>query len=482
MTNVRSKSGAPVESDFSSPRGTPIVVDDTAGSVSLSIMDSNGEIQRVSPESTSAVSYFTPEQLADALTGSPTLDMTAALQSAITNASNRRVDFGDNYTFKVTAPLVLQSNTTYCGHSKIIGVGVTGAILDGSDKSGVVIRDLEIDGNADAGTSADADHGIQLANGSGNQIIGCYIHDTYQAGIRCEDESSLKVLSNRLVECGRSGPTDNHGMMFYSTTAGGITNDVLISGNTVDTAFRKGIGTAAAGGGIVRKVTIVGNTVYGCGLGGIYVSSATQEDITVVGNTCVDNYVGIEFDNVTGGCVVGNACSGSTIQGIASTSCVDTLIDNNTLTGNGVDGVLITTPTDVSYGSVEGKNRGVNVAIPLNNWDIGGGLTIREQPITLSSSVSNDNIVLPADAGTLYVVGPTSSYQVTGFAGGHNGRKITLWNYTSYSMTVRYASTSSAANQILIGGSADLFITSYGCVEFQYSSAASKWFVVGSQP
>lgn len=475
MTDVRSKTGAPVESDFTSPRGTPIVVNDTVGSVSLSVMDANGTIQKISPESTSAVSYFTPEQLADALTGSPTLDMTTPLQQAINGAAGRRLDFGDNYTFRVTASLDLQSDSSYCGRSKIIGDAVSGAILDASDKSSVTIEGLEIDGNADS------DHGIQLANGTSNRILGCYIHDTYQAGIRGEDETSAKVLGNRLKDCGRSGPTDNHGIMFYSVTAGGITDDILISGNTVDTAFRKGIGTAAMGGGIVRKVTIVGNNVYNCGLGGIYVSSATQEDITVVGNTCVDNYVGIEFDNVTGGCVFGNACNGSTIQGIASTSCTDTNISGNTLTGNGVDGVLISTPTDVAYESVEGKQRGINVAIPLNNLDIGGGLTIREQALTLTSASSNDNIVLPADAGTLYVAGPTANFQVTGFAGGHNGRKIAVWNYTTFDMTVKYASTSSAANQILIGGSADIIVRPFGCVELQYSANAARWFMVGGR-
>lgn len=72
MSDVRSKAGAPVASDFTSPNGTPIVINTTAGSVSLSVVDSAGAIQTLSLVS-ATTKYVRRKALDESINTSTTL-------------------------------------------------------------------------------------------------------------------------------------------------------------------------------------------------------------------------------------------------------------------------------------------------------------------------------------------------------------------------------------------------------------------------
>jgi hypothetical protein len=136
---------------------------------------------------------------------------------------------------------------------------------------------------------------------------------------------------------------------------------------------------------------------------------------------------------------------------------------------------------DAGLGFARGTGSGavpVN-AIPTNDLDLDGGLTIRTRNLTLANT-GNDNVALPAKAGVLYVTGPSAGFDVTGFAGGVNGRKVTLINTVGFTMTLKHNVTSTAGNRFLIGGAADLAITQFGAVELTYTSAMSgAWVVTG---
>lgn len=493
-------------------------------------------------------------------------DSTTAIQAAIAAAAGKALDFGDGLTFLVSSTLNLQSNSKYIGSSKIRAAAssIAGAVLDASNRSWVTISGLEIDANA---ANLGANHGIQLSAGSNNTITGCWIHDTLQAGIRAASETSLKIVGNRVISCGRTGYTDNHGVMAYATT--GTLSDVQIVGNTVSNAFRKGITTYSAAPGLVRGALIEGNTVTGCGLGGIYTGNApggnAQQDVAIVGNRCSSNYVNIEADDLTVGVVDGNVLNGTSGgQGIYSADCLYTTISNNSVYNSQADGIKIIGLTinpsgltvsantvalssqvgagtydgidlnSVTYSTVvgnvilgesaspkqgygiqesgtsdfnlyannriantqtgtlaqfvgannaiqsaSGRQTGINAATPNNTLDINGGLSIRDQSITVANG-ANNNVALPSNAGTLYTAGPTGAYNISGIAGGVSGRKLTLVNYTAQTMTLNHNSgSSSAGNRILIGGSADLAISGFGAAELTYISGASAWVVTG---
>jgi len=72
VTDVRSKTGAAVSSDFTSSFGTPIVVDDTTGACTLSVMDAGGNIRTLSMV-TATTKYVRRKSADESLNTSTTL-------------------------------------------------------------------------------------------------------------------------------------------------------------------------------------------------------------------------------------------------------------------------------------------------------------------------------------------------------------------------------------------------------------------------
>lgn len=497
--------------------------------------------------------------------GDDATDDTAAIQSCFTNVPGLKVNFGSGNIYLITSTLTISSGTSISGYSTIkakSSSSIAGAMLYASGATGLLITQVQFNANGDA---AGATHGIELTGGTGNSIIGVYVHDTIQAGLRISSESNGVIQNNRIINCGRNGFTDNHGIMLFSTSATSL-KDMDVSGNFVDTAYRKGITTYSATPGTVLNVTIENNRVINCGLGGIYVANAPattdQKGIVVTGNVLDTNYVNIEFANVTGGSVTGNvsrnaahlgltfdgtsatAISGNTdqlsaIHGILVTNSTNPCL-NLTITGNVIDrpnrsgagtgvGIYITPANqciisdnlvaDTSGGTLmthaileEGASdnnlisdnlcfnatsalvttigasttvrttatakEGFRTGIPANTVDINGGLSVRDQVLTLVNG-ANNNITLPTYAGTLYTAGPTGAYSITGLAGGSSGRIIVIVNNVAQTLTVAHNSgSSSAGNKILIGGAADITVSQFGSVTLQYLSGTSAWSVV----
>lgn len=499
-------------------------------------------------------------------------DDTVAIQACYTANPGRIISHGEGYTYLISASLTLYSGTVYTGKSIIkqkTGSNIANPMLSGSSVNNVIVKDLEIDGNA-TGNATALTYGIKFLTGTNNIVQGCNVHDTTQAGIYLASESYSKVLDNHIINCGRNIGTDNHGIMMISNNATPLSN-IICSGNTVLNAYRKGITVYNATPGTINGVVINGNSISGCSTGGIYTANAGaathgyQHGITVTGNYCYNNYVNIETDAMSGGVVSGNTCdTTSGGQGLVSSDCIYSSFTGNTVTNSQADGMKfiattapvvglvidsnviglssqigigsyagmllnsvtystiscntilgeVTTPkqslaineigssdfnlysanrlantssgvlvafvgTNNAYNTFVGKLQGINTITPLNTLDISGGISIRDQSITLSNG-ANNNVTLPANAGTLYVSGPTGAFDISGFSGGTSGKKLTLVNYTNQIMTIDFNSASSTAgNRILIGGSANLAINPYGSVDLTYITGASAWIMTG---
>lgn len=391
----------------------------------------------------------------------------AAIEAAV--EIGRPLHMGDGLTLALSGTLELPTGLILTGSSTVVPKSaMAGALLDASGSSGVVVNGITIDSNELS------DHGIQLSGGDDNAIIGCTIKDTLQAGVRAENGTRLRVSRNRILECGRNAYTDNHGIMLYSTS--GELADALIDFNVIRAAYRKGIGTYSAGSGQINGIRIIGNLVRDCGLGGIYVAGAgagNQSGVVVVANECRDNYAGIFFDHCDGPLAVGNTVTGCVAQPISHSNCSGEYIDHNALHGNASD------PT-CAFSSRDGLNTGLNIAAPLNTLHVNGGLTLVDKPVTLANG-DNHDVVIPDQGGQLYVVGPTAAYAITGLAGGHAGRRVTIFNYTNHASTIKHATGSATANQILLAGGSDIIIPSFGAVELSYFGGAAKWTAVGVQ-
>lgn len=81
------------------------------------------------------------------------------------------------------------------------------------------------------------------------------------------------------------------------------------------------------------------------------------------------------------------------------------------------------------------------------------------------------------------ITGPTTAFTITGFAGGYDGRLVTLYNTTAAAVTIANENTGSAAtNRILTMKGADV-VTPAGpnVIQLQYNATAGRWIVIGGQ-
>lgn len=96
------------------------------------------------------------------------------------------------------------------------------------------------------------------------------------------------------------------------------------------------------------------------------------------------------------------------------------------------------------------------------------------------SNGANANVAI-GDGTNFYLSGPTSTFSVSGLAGGADGREVNLYNSTGYAMTLTNDATSTAANRILTLTGADVSTTTQGLVTLVYSSTASRWLLKAMQ-
>ena len=129
-----------------------------------------------------------------------------------------------------------------------------------------------------------------------------------------------------------------------------------------------------------------------------------------------------------------------------------------------------------------GANTALGAIVPRNTLDIDGGITTNEQALALGTTAgANNDVALAAKSSIVVVNNLTGAASITGIAGGHAGRRLTLVNYNGFTLTLKHADAgSTAANRFLLKSSADLVIAAQGSVELLYSSTiGGRWTVVG---
>ncbi len=373
--------------------------------------------------------------------GDGVTDDTAALQACYTAHPGAVIDHENGKTYIVSATLNVSSGSILQGASTIKAKNATaiaGAVLLGSGVSDVKIRELKINGNASG--SNGATFGVFFMSGSRNVIENVHVFDTLQTGLKLESESGSKILNNQVINCGRVGFAENHGIEVISITSTPLQN-IVIAGNTVTAAFRKGITTYSTGVGVVRDVAIYGNTVNGCSLGGVYIGSDSntypQSGISVTGNVCFDNYVNITLASTTGGVVSGNTCrddnGGGGIEVIKSDEYT---VSGNLVSDSSVHGIQASKGTATcANGSITGNtvtrsntsSSGFGCGILLEGATntVVAGNTVTDSAARMTYGIAENgtadqnvigaNKVLNATAGNYLVVGTsTSSITQTG--------------------------------------------------------------------
>ena len=296
-------------------------------------------------------------------------DATYQFQAALIQMAGKDLYAGGSSdAFTISKPISIYSGTTLFGHAKFFAanagsVSVNG-LIQANAQTGVKIQGIEIDGN---GNNNGTYYGILLYGGSGNEVVGTYIHDTTAAGISIQNESDTVVASrNRVINCGRAAAsTDAHGIMVI-TTGSTVYSGVRVHGNIVSGAYRKGVAVEAQGTVGSDSYEISDNVITGCGIatsvGGLYVSGTSQHTgMTITGNTCNENYLDIQIANVDYSTITGNTSYKPT--GSYGIYIADS--NYNTITGNNasfapLQGLLVTTNTGTAQGNTIVGNNATN--------------------------------------------------------------------------------------------------------------------------
>lgn len=175
-------------------------------------------------------------------------------------------------------------------------------------------------------------------------------------------------------------------------------SDSVVSGNSLN--LTTGVGIEPFGSG-VKRIAIVGNTIYGTPQIGISVASANA--CTISGNVVIgcsqigiENAEGASFTAITGNTI--SAGAGSGIQATTSNDSTKPL-RNVTITGN--------TVTDVGEGIGVASGRRISIIGNTIHNTSGSGINLRTNPVNCTI---DDNTVSTTDT----ITAAPSGIQVTG--------------------------------------------------------------------
>jgi hypothetical protein len=100
-------------------------------------------------------------------------------------------------------------------------------------------------------------------------------------------------------------------------------------------------------------------------------------------------------------------------------------------------------------------------------------------PFTAANGANNDIDI--GGAGFVRITGPTGAFNLTGFAGGADGRRLIVYNTTAQTMTLTHQATSGATNQITSVTGADEAVAGPCIAEFIYDATATKWILLSTK-
>jgi hypothetical protein len=243
---------------------------------------------------------------------------------------------------------------------------------------GVIIEDIEIDGNKENNTKG---MGFSINNVSNIEIKNTYIHDCNQYGIYGSNSNGNYIYNNKIENIGNGNNNDGLISTIYTTMGIGfinICNNNIIEKNTINNPSSFGVGFLVTNG---NNNKITNNTITNSswiGIGQQYCTNHTIE-INIVSD-CYDNGIDLQkcpkaiisknilTDN--GNATIGSSGSGANFfWGSDTSDVVDGLIfeGNTCVKSDSFTGKI----TNVQFLASDPNNMCINLSIIGNRFDNG---------------------------------------------------------------------------------------------------------------
>ena len=374
------------------------------------------------------------------------IGVNAAGTAAVGNAGGVVLDGATNTLIGGTtaaARNIISGNTTSIGVT-ITGAGATGNVVQGNyigtDKNGTTAKGnydgvfigTGAFGNTIGGTAANAGNVLSGNSRSGVIMAGAGPNNLIQGNLIGTDPTGATAVGNGsfgvVINSGSSGNTvggtaanagnvisGNGGPGIQVSVAGGAVDGITIQGNRIGTNKLGTLAVANGTGGILvisnlttQLVTnlLIGGTAAGAGniISGNTAAGVRLSGVGVQGAVVQGNYIGTNKDGTGAvgnqtGVQIDSGATGNTIGGTTAGA-------RNVISGNAVDGVLITgsgTTRNVILGNYIGTNAAGTAAVP----NAGDGIFVRGGAHDNTIGSTTDRVGL---AGTdVFVVDETNN-------------------------------------------------------------------------
>jgi hypothetical protein len=127
------------------------------------------------------------------------------------------------------------------------------------------------------------------------------------------------------------------------------------------------------------------------------------------------------------------------------------------------------------------QNVGVNTPTPEATLDVNGDIIIRTAALSVP-----DGTTLALDVNTTRfsyyrITGPTANFTLAGITAGIDGRLLTLFNRSGFTMQLNNEDVNTTTTDMIVTGTgADITIVNKGIVNLQYDATEQKWIVRSS--
>ncbi len=135
----------------------------------------------------------------------------------------------------------------------------------------------------------------------------------------------------------------------------------------------------------------------------------------------------------------------------------------------------------IPIAAVKAQNVGINTNSPQASLDVYGDIILRSADLTAADGINAALDVNNNRFSYYRISGPTADFRLAGITAGVEGRLITLFNRSGFTMQLNNQDVSATAvDRIITGNNTDLDINDRGIVNLQYDGLEQRWIVLSN--